>query len=107
MAAGVEAATAARPSVVTMDLELPVMDGIEATRAITALGIPVVVITGSHPERTGEAVAAGAVATIAKPEGHASGCGSVTSGRAAPAKRPTRGGLRRSVGLRRERRIRA
>ena len=67
-AEGLEAAAAVGPAVVTMDVELPLMDGVEATRAITALGIPVVVITGSHPDRVGEAVAAGAAATVAKAE---------------------------------------
>jgi AmiR/NasT family two-component response regulator len=39
-AEGVELARAARPSVVTMDLEMPIMDGVEATKEI-----PVVIFT--------------------------------------------------------------
>src|SRR5439155_17104163 len=42
-AEGVALAEAARPSVVTMDLDMPVMNGVEATAVIVAMGIPVVI----------------------------------------------------------------
>ncbi len=58
-----------RPSVVTMDIDMPIMDGVEATKRIVPLGIPVVIVSGSRSsERIGQAVAAGAVASIVKTE---------------------------------------
>jgi DNA-binding NarL/FixJ family response regulator len=68
-AEGVELAREARPSVVTMDLEMPVMDGIEATKAIVALGIPVVILSGSQGrDKLGAALAVGASAAVLKSE---------------------------------------
>jgi len=59
---GVELAEALRPDVVLMDIVLPVMDGIEATREI-----PVVGITGSeYEERALEVRDAGAVDFVGK-----------------------------------------
>jgi DNA-binding NarL/FixJ family response regulator len=62
---GVAAAEELRPDVVTMDLVMPQMDGIEATRRIAQLGIPVVVLTGSRT-RGGDAIKAGAAAFVLK-----------------------------------------
>src|SRR3954470_12619111 len=56
-----------KPHVATMDIDMPVMDGVEATRQIAPLGIVVVVLSGSDSsERIGEAIAAGAVASLVK-----------------------------------------
>jgi two-component system chemotaxis response regulator CheY len=61
----VERAEQLRPDVVSMDLLMPVMDGLEATRRIVPLGIPVVVLTGSR-SRGVEAMKAGASAFVLK-----------------------------------------
>jgi CheY-like chemotaxis protein len=66
---GVELAEALRPDVVLMDIVLPVMDGVEATREIRRRQptIPVVGITGwEYEERALEVRDAGAVDFVAK-----------------------------------------
>jgi DNA-binding NarL/FixJ family response regulator len=66
---GVELAEALRPDVVLMDIVLPVIDGIEATREIRRRQptIPVVGITGSdYEERALEVRDAGAVDFVGK-----------------------------------------
>ena len=70
-ASGVAAAKALRPDVVVMDLNMPVMGGLEATRQIVqeVPGTDVVVFTSNDGEATRrELAAAGAAAHISKGE---------------------------------------
>jgi two-component system cell cycle response regulator DivK len=71
-AAGVAAALAHRPDLILMDIQLPVIDGYEATRRIKAnpetAGIPVIAVTSyalSGDET--KALAAGCDGYVAKP----------------------------------------
>lgn len=72
----VEKARAIRPDVITMDVVMPRMDGLEATRVIVReLDTPIIVLsahTGEGARLTVEALQAGAVDCIAKPGGERS-----------------------------------
>jgi two-component system chemotaxis response regulator CheB len=67
---------ALRPDVITLDLALPVMDGLEVTEHIMALcPTPILIISSSENRgemiRTYDALAAGAVEVLEKPRGDA------------------------------------
>lgn len=71
-AEGVELATRERPAIVLMDIGLPIMDGIEATRRIRAQAeqrdVLIVALTAHHEtEYRANALAAGCDAYLTKP----------------------------------------
>lgn len=72
---GVEMTRRLRPDVVTMDIRMPLLDGVEAIRRIMQeVPTPVVVVSGSdvlEVETSMEALRAGALAVIEKPAGPA------------------------------------
>ncbi len=70
----VEAVDRLRPNVVTMDINMPVMDGLDATRRIMETNpVPIVIVSGvwdpKEVETTFKAMEAGALAIIQRPVG--------------------------------------
>jgi len=73
-AEAVRLCTSLRPDVVIMDINMPVMDGLQATQRILELeAVPIVVLSGYVGDPSSkmafEAIRAGALAVVAKPTG--------------------------------------
>jgi len=71
---GLEFLSRQKPDVITMDIQLPGMDGLEATRRIMETSpVPIIIVTASwepaQVEKTFRALEAGAVAIVQKPSG--------------------------------------
>jgi len=71
--AAVSAAREMKPDIITMDINMPGMDGFEATRAImSSCPVPIVIVTGKlNPKDSGtlfRVMEAGALMVLAKPE---------------------------------------
>lgn len=65
----VELAVERAPDVILMDIEMPLMDGLEATRQIRALGLPVhIIISSIHTDYAAQAREAGADSFVGKDE---------------------------------------
>lgn len=69
---GLEQLAAERPDLILMDVRMPVMDGLEATRRIRASGelasTPIIVLSaGTAPDKLERSLAAGANAFLARP----------------------------------------
>jgi CheY-like chemotaxis protein len=72
---GVEQAKAAQPDLILMDIRMPVMDGLEATRQIRQIAglqsIPIITISASAtPADEAETFAVGSTAFLSKPVNH-------------------------------------
>ncbi len=83
--AAVAMATSLRPDIVLMDLSMPVLDGVDATRRIkrVAPGVRVLILTVANCERrVAEALAAGADGYALKRLGHAELMAAITAVRA-------------------------
>lgn len=68
-AAALALAEQLRPDVVTMDIDMPVMDGVEATRRLRASQpmLPVILVTGSESsERVQETLSIGGIVHVPK-----------------------------------------
>jgi CheY-like chemotaxis protein len=78
----VELARSERPDVILLDLKLPRLDGVEATRRILGeRDVPIVALTGYGTERDGiaeQAVEAGVVSIVRKPFSEGAVVGAVT-----------------------------
>ena len=74
--AAVQQAQALRPHVITMDFNMPGLNGAEATRAILAQCTTAIVMVSAHTtqgaSQTVEALAAGAIDFVTKPDGEVS-----------------------------------
>ncbi len=73
-AEAVEMARSLKPDVITMDIQMPVMDGFEATKRIMVEApVPIVIVSSSFKDRDVEvsmhALRAGALTVLAKPDG--------------------------------------